>query len=213
LTLTKDLSSAPPRPHRRGGYEVVAGTERQCTATAKSTGKRCARAALDGTNVCFYHGAEAPQVKQAAIKRVSERKALQKAERWLARQGYEQIDDPLGELVNLASEATAYRELFRAQVDRLMEADEVRYEHRAGEQLRAEMALWERAADRCLKVYSEIVRLGIAERQVRIREAEIVLMAQAIRNILGRLELSPKQKTIAGQVVAEELRAIEAPKG
>jgi len=98
-------------------------------------------------------------------------------------------------------------------VDALLLADEIRYEHRAGEQLRAEIALWERSAERCLKMYSEIVRLGIAERQIRIREAEIILMAEAIRNILKRLNLSPQQKTLAGQVVAEELRAIEAPKG
>jgi len=194
-------------------FKVVAGTDKQCTAKAKTTGVRCTRTRRDGTNVCYYHGAEAPHVKAAAIRRVSEREASRRAEKWLARQGYDEIEDPLAELLHLASEATAYRELFRAQVDKLMLADEVRYEHRAGEQLRAEMALWERSAERCLKVYSEIARLGIAERMVRIREAEIVLMAQAIRNILKRLELSPKQKTIAGQVVAEELRAIEAPKG
>jgi hypothetical protein len=144
---------------------------------------------------------------------MSERKAKFEAEKLLAKMGYEQITDPLGELLDLASEATKYREIFRQEVDKLLDADEVRYEHRAGEQLRAEMALWERSAERCLKMYSEIVRLGIAERQVRIREAEIVLMAQAIRNIMNRMELTQAQKRLAVQVVPEELRAIEAPKG
>lgn len=194
-------------------YSPITDPEKQCTAHSSQTGNRCKRARKPGTNVCVYHGAGAPQVKAAAERRMSEKKALEKAERWLAKQGFEEIDNPFDELIKLASEATAYRELFRSQVDALMLADEVRYEHRAGEQLRAEMALWERASERCLKIYSEIVRLGIAERQVRVREAEIVLMAQAIRNILRRLDLTPQQKTIAGQVVAEELRAIEAPKG
>lgn len=167
---------------------------------------------MRGTNVCDYHGGKAPQVQRAAIRRISEKRAREKAERWLAKQGFEQITDPIGELLTLASEATAYRERFRINMEKLLEADEVRYDHRAGEQLRAEIALWERSADRCLKVYSEIMRLNIAERQVRIREAEVVLLGKAIRNVLRRLELNPTQKAVAGQIVAEELRAIEAPR-
>lgn len=137
---------------------------------------------------------------------------MKQAVGYLQRNGIEEIEDPFGELMHLASEATAYREVFRLQVDKLLETDDIRYEGRAGEQLRSEIALWERSAERCLKIYSEIARLGIAERQVRVREAEIMLMAQAIRNILKRLNLNPAQKAMSGQVVSEELRAIEAPK-
>jgi hypothetical protein len=91
-------------------------------------------------------------------------------------------------------------------------ADEVRYEHRAGEQLRAEIALWERSAERCLKIYETITRLGIAERQTRIREAELMLIAEGIREILRRLELSPEQRKLSIRVVPEVLRELEAPK-
>lgn len=186
--------------------------ERQCTATNKNLGVRCKNWTVAGTNVCKRHGGFAPHVRAAGRRRVVEALVRKEAEGILAKQGITPIEDPLDELMKLGGEVTAYREIFRSQVDKLLARGDIRYDNMQGEQLRAEVALWERTAEKCLKVYSEIVRLGIAERQVRIREAEVVLMAQAIRNILARLDLTPAQKSMAGQVVSEELRAIEAPK-
>lgn len=45
---------------------------RQCTATAKSTGERCERAAIKGGNVCHVHGGAAKQVKKKAQERLDE---------------------------------------------------------------------------------------------------------------------------------------------
>jgi len=42
----------------------------QCTATAKSTGKRCQQSAVPGTNVCRFHGGSAPQVEEKAQERL-----------------------------------------------------------------------------------------------------------------------------------------------
>ena len=44
----------------------------QCTATAKSTGERCRRSPIAGATVCRVHGAGAPQVRQAARRRLDE---------------------------------------------------------------------------------------------------------------------------------------------
>lgn len=44
----------------------------QCTATAKSTGEQCQRAAIKGSNVCHVHGGAAPQVKKKAEERLRE---------------------------------------------------------------------------------------------------------------------------------------------
>ena len=43
---------------------------RRCTATAKSTGERCKRAAVKGGNVCSMHGGKAPQVERKAQERL-----------------------------------------------------------------------------------------------------------------------------------------------
>jgi len=44
--------------------------ENQCTATAKSTGEQCKRAAIKGSNVCPVHGGQAEQVQQKAQERL-----------------------------------------------------------------------------------------------------------------------------------------------
>ena len=46
--------------------------DNQCTATAKSTGERCQRYAIKGSNVCQVHGGSAPQVKKKAQERLDE---------------------------------------------------------------------------------------------------------------------------------------------
>lgn len=55
----------------------------QCTATAKSSGKRCTRPAIEGGTVCRYHGGGAPQVKRMAERRL----ALGRISAELERQG------------------------------------------------------------------------------------------------------------------------------
>jgi len=104
--------------------------------------------------------------------------------------------------MDLAAEVWASKEYFKSKIESL------RYEHHAGEQLRAEVALYERALDRCMKVLGEITRLGISERRARIQEAQAVLIVQAFQRVLDRLELSPQQKIVATQVVPQELRAL-----
>ena len=45
---------------------------RQCTATAKSTGERCQRAAIKGGDVCHVHGGAASQVQEKAQERLNQ---------------------------------------------------------------------------------------------------------------------------------------------
>ncbi len=45
---------------------------RQCTATAKGTGKQCKRSPIPGGTVCVKHGGGAPQVKKAARERLND---------------------------------------------------------------------------------------------------------------------------------------------
>lgn len=68
---------------------------RQCTATAKSTGERCKRAAIKGGNVCPVHGGAAEQVQKKAAERLDEMAdsvAAEMQERLT--EIFERMDDP-----------------------------------------------------------------------------------------------------------------------
>jgi len=174
----------------------------QCTGHSKETGERCTREIKKadrerGITVCYYHGSPAPQVQFAGVKRYEEKRARA----WLERQGFDKVEDPVEALAELAGEVVAVKDYFREQIDKL------RYEHRAGEQLRAEVALYERALDRCHRVLSDITRLGIAERKARISEAQAVMILTILSNTLGRLELSAPKRALAMSIVQEELMA------
>ena len=131
--------------------------------------------------------------------------ATENARRFLAKtygDGFPKIEDPIQAMLDLAAEAWAGKEYFRDMIDSL------RYEHQSGEQLRAEVALYERALERCQKIFESIVRLGIAERQTRIRESEAVMFLKVLQRISDKLDLDPAQRTIWAEVVPREMRAI-----
>jgi len=62
-----DLSSTEPIDR----WARSAHPERRCTAHRKN-GDQCKNAARQGTNVCDFHGAKAPQVKRKARQRIEE---------------------------------------------------------------------------------------------------------------------------------------------
>lgn len=55
---------------------------------------------------------------------------------------------------------------------------------------------------------AKAIAAGLAERQVRLAEAQGMMMVQVIRAVLDDLQLSPDQQQRAGEIVARQLRAI-----
>jgi hypothetical protein len=110
----------------------------------------------------------------------------------------------------LAAEVIVFKDICREAVDELLSRDEMRYEGKAGEQLRAEVAVYERALDRCEKVLATCFKLGMAKQRAELQEAEAQLVALVIRNVLGRLDLNEQQQRMAITAVPEELRAVSA---
>lgn len=169
-------------------------------------GEPCSRPAKDGAVVCTSHGARAPQVRAAAERRVAERKARE------AVAALGQIVpgsvDPLDVLDQALSEVVALKDRLGQMVARL--ADEsVRYEGRAGEQLRGELAAYQSALRDTTKCAETIVKLGLDERRVRLSEIQVAMMATGIRNILGDLDLTPSQQQLAAVAVPKRLRELE----
>lgn len=130
------------------------------------------------------------------------RRELSRASAYVQAAGFGRVEDPVEALGEIAGEVLVMKDWFRQQIEAL------RYQSASGEQLRAEVALYERALDRCVRVLEVMAKLGISERRTQIAEAQATVLVSVIANVLDRLELTEEQRVIAGTVVPEELRAI-----
>jgi hypothetical protein len=94
----------------------------------------------------------------------------------------------------------------RAKVDEL---SAFRYEDLKGaEQLRSEIAVYERALDRCLKTSSEIVRLNLAERMTKVTENHAQLVRDVMLAAMKDAGLAQEKQAEVMSGVARHLRAI-----
>jgi hypothetical protein len=114
--------------------------------------------------------------------------------------------NPLEELSLLVSEVLLYKDYCAAEVSKLR--GDYRYEGRSGEQLRAEVALYERSLDRAGKLLIEWSRLDIDERLTRIEEAKAAMLMEVIRRVLMAAELTDDQRVRAEETAVKELRAL-----
>ncbi|MEY9909770.1 hypothetical protein ABIA35_006013 [Catenulispora sp. MAP12-49] len=155
-----------------------------------------------GEGSCKLHGGATRSVTKGANRVLLERQAAEQ----LARLDVAPVADPLTELSKLAGQVLAWRD---ALAEKVNELTSVRYENsHGGEQLRAEVALFERSMDRCVSVLAAIARLDIDTRLMRISEAQAEQVVQAIRRTFAAVDLTPEQQAQANIIVARELRAL-----
>jgi len=158
--------------------------------------------------VCVAHGGRAPQVKAAAQRRVLARAAEADAAALVAQEGVSGVDDPLDVLARLAAEAVAMKDALASRVNAL---NELRYTAAGAgtEQLRAEVALYERALDRAAKFVEVMVRLDVEGRRVRVQEAYVVALGGVIDAILDGLALTAEQRRLVPTVVPAALELLD----
>ena len=191
-------------------------------AAKRRNGEGCGAWAVKGSTVCRMHGGSSPQARQAAARRVQEEKAAKEAQR-LA----QPIEtDPSQALLDLVSSAAGEVAYWRNRVDEIQDRDEKRLtsgltkitegKDRGGvttlctvETVAAiEYRMWVDAQERLARYATAALRAGVEERRVRLAEDQGALVAQVIRRILDRLDLSEWQAEMVGSVVPEELRAL-----
>lgn len=158
-----------------------------------------------GVGRCRKHFGNAPNVVKAA--REQELNAQAAAE--LARLGVASVTDPLAELGRLAGQAVAWKDRMAAKVNELAE---IRYEDAKGaEQLRSEIALWERALDRCAAVLTAMARLGIDERLAAIRQRTADMLERALDTALEASGLGLDERSRAREVFRSKLIILPEP--
>lgn len=156
---------------------------------------------MRGGKVCDRHGGLAPQVRAAAAARQMEDQA-----RRLIGDSFEPLADPIRTLLERASEAEAFRAAVVGLVNNLRSLET--WSEATGSQIRAEVMLYERALDRVARLCIEIVKLGLEERLVRVRESEARALAEALDYALGVADLSAEQAQTVKRETAARLRSV-----
>lgn len=173
----------------------------RCHAKSKSTGQQCRHSAIEGGSVCRTHGGRAPQVRAKAAERLVEAEVRAA----LAQLDVNPVDDPLTELSRLAGQVVAFKDKMAELVNQL--EDRIRYEDVKGaEQLRSEVAVWERALDRCNTVLGTMARLKIDERLAAISEKQAAIVIAAIDAALDAVDVPGDRRPTARKAAARHLR-------
>ena len=155
--------------------------------------------------MCPLHGGDAPQVIAKANQREIERKALAQLPAEV-----EPMGNPLRSLLQVARR----QELFMLAIEQLVvdlrgkNGTLIRYRDDHGaEQLRSEIAVYERALAAVAKTTEGIVRLGIDEHLARVEARSVELrgehMDTLLRRVLQALGHDPDDPTVASVVVDE----------
>ena len=180
--------------------------KRRCSGHSTSTGEPCGLSPVRGATVCHKHGGSAPQVKAKAAERVAQQEFDQEMSRTLAHLNVAPVDNPLAVLAELAGQAVAFKDALADRVNRL---NDIRYEDLKGsEQLRSEVALWERALDRCERFVTSMARLKIDDRLVKVEEAQVDLLLAALDAGLVAVDVEPGRRVEAKAAAARHLRAV-----
>jgi hypothetical protein len=111
------------------------------------------------------------------------------------------VGDPVELLLSLTAEAAEWQRQLREIVAGL---SLIRYEDAKGaEQLRSEIALYERALDRTQKFATDLAKLGLEERRTRLDERYGAQIAQVIRGCLIALGVDPEPLAVREVVEAQ----------
>ena len=151
---------------------------RLCSAKRKN-GEPCRGAAMRGSDKCRMH----------AGKRAEVVKLHAEAADALARLDVPAVEDPLSELARLCGQVLAWKDRMADKVNGL---NSLRYSTEGGEQLRAEVALWERALDRCERFLTAMARLNIDERLAKISEERAEMIITVFTVALERAGAAPE---------------------
>lgn len=160
-------AGAPSGPHAQGDAEPW-----RCHARSKQTGNRCGQRAMLGQRVCYAHGGRNPKAKAAAARRLEAERVGAEVAQVLEHETPAPVTEPLAVLAELAGEAVALKSALSVRVAEL--GDGIRYtaSGTGTEQLRAEVALYERAMDRAGRFLDLLAKSGFEERRVRVSEEQ-----------------------------------------
>lgn len=172
----------------------------------RSNGEPCKRPPIRGGTVCSSHGGRAPAVRAAAGRRLAEQEATREVVRLTDARGPLSLPDVYREMLSTAGDAVAWQNILRQRVDSLDDYSSV--SGMGGDQIRADVVLFERAMDRTAKVLELVARLDLDTRLTHISAQQGEQVARVLRVGLDAAGLSTGQREAAEAAMVLELRKI-----
>ncbi|MFJ8345033.1 hypothetical protein ACIQ9J_01390 [Streptomyces sp. NPDC094153] len=161
---------------------------------------------MRGQDVCRFHGGATKKSRAAAAQRMAEAELTEQTRRALAVLDVAPVDNPLTALSELAGQVVAWKDALAERVNAL---ERIRFtDDKGAEQLRAEVALYERSMDRCINVLGTIGRLKIDERLAAISEKQADVVIAAIEAALAHAGVIGERAADAKKVAARHLRSV-----
>lgn len=189
--------------------------DRQCTAKSKRSQQRCQKIAMLGQRVCSIHGGKTP----VAIEKGKRVVAEQKARAALVNFGLPVEVDPHSALLQELHRTAGAVQWLGDQVQDL-NRDEITWNltedvegHPTSSTTRSAtphvyIGLWQQERKHLVDVSKACINAGIEERRVRLAEQAGQQLAQVVRAVLARLNLTEEQKGVALVAVPEEFRRL-----
>jgi hypothetical protein len=171
----------------------------ECTRQRKEGRGPCHGSAVTGSDRCRMHlGTEAPPV-------IAEARLQEQAARLLYQHDAPPVTDPLSALQRLAGRAAAWEDIIGEKVNDL---HSLRYSTEGGEQLRAEIAVMERAMDRLGKLLVDIAKLNIEERLAGIRKQTADMLERALDAALQQAGIGLDKQAEARETFRRNLKVV-----
>lgn len=153
-------------------------TERRCPGTT-GEGQPCTAWTIEGTSACASHGGRSQAVDLVKARRREDARVARRLE---ARH-LEPIGNPVSELLTLCAEAKTFKDILADQLPALAEFETI--DDRGARRIRAIVEAYERAVDRLGRFLTDMVRLDLEARLVRIQSLEVERVGKAVLDALG----------------------------
>lgn len=180
----------------------------ECGAKLRN-GSRCKRKHCVGIERCVLHCRKTKEQREAAK---AEHIVQKRAERTLQMMGeIAPVTDPIGALEDVAGMGVAFLDIMRCEV---MKREDVGYSSDQGlEQIRAEIQVFLQAMGRVESILSNIVRLDLETRRVRVTEVQIQMTIAAFIATIsnGDYDIPLAIQARMRQEMADRMRGADQP--
>lgn len=183
---------------------------------------RCKRCPKFGIKVCESHGGQLPGPRMASAKALMKQQISENVF-W---QGEAPLLDPGEAMLRIASRLQATSDQLGLRLDAAIERYDERQEqgslgaceccgHDPVDEVldKGIQDLWKFTTKEAGNLMGQIQKIGIADRAVRLQEAQVLMVAKAMSALFDHLQLSEQQQIAGRDVVLGALQAAEEPAG